>query len=63
MTPLQLYNIALEAKEQGTGRITLVFSRTNRRPKGFPRGELLSETEQGKVYEFSADEVIEWLWI
>lgn len=61
MTPEQLYRTALEAKEQGTGRMTLVFSKGNKRPAGFPRGELLSETERGNVYSFSADDVIEWI--
>jgi len=54
MTPEQLYRTALEAKEQGTGRMTLVFSKGNKRPAGFPRGELLSETERANALEVMA---------
>ena len=60
MTPQQLYNIALEAKQLGT-RITLVFSKGDKRPAGFPRGELLSEAERGNVYSFDAGAVINWV--
>ena len=42
MTPEQLYNDAVEAKGQGSHcGMSLVFSKGNKRPAGFPRGELL----------------------
>lgn len=61
MTPEQLYKDALEAKAQGSiCGMTLVFGK-GRKPNGFPRGELLSETERGKCYSFDPDKVIAWL--
>jgi hypothetical protein len=61
MTPEQLYKDALAAKEQGsTCGMTLVFGK-GRKPRGFPRGELLSETERGNCYSFNPDKVISWL--
>ena len=62
MTPERLYKDALYAKSQGPFcRVTLVFPHGFKRPKGFPRGHLLSETERGKVYSFDPDKIIEWL--
>ena len=62
MTPEQLYTDAIEAKEQGAHvGMTLVFRRGQKRPSGFPRGELLCETERGNVYSFDPDKVIAWL--
>lgn len=62
MTPEQLYKDAIEAKAQGAVcGMTLVFGRGSKKPKGFPRGELLSETERGRVYSFDPDKVIAWL--
>ena len=62
MTPEQLYKDALEAKEQGAHiGMSLVFPRGKKLPPGFPRGELLSETDRGRVYSFDPDKVIAWL--
>ncbi len=62
MTPEQLYKDACEAKAQGSVcGMFLVFNRKGRKPKGFPRGDLLSETEHGSVYSFNPDKVIVWL--
>jgi len=62
MTPEQLYKDALEAKEQGSHvGMSLVFAKGQKRPPGFPRGELLCETDRGHVYSFSPDKVITWL--
>lgn len=62
MTPEQLYKDAIAAKEQGaTCGMTLVFGRGMKKPPGFPRGELLCETERGRVYSFKPDKVIGWL--
>lgn len=62
MTPEQLYKEAIEAKAQSaTCGITLVFGRESKKPKGFPRGELLCETERSRVYSFNPDKVINWL--
>ena len=62
MTPEQLYKDAQEAKAQGSVcGMTLVFGLGAKKPKGFPRGELLSETERGRVYSFNPDKVLAWL--
>lgn len=66
MSPEQLYVDAMEAIEQSYDlgvepRLTLVFSKNSKRPKGFPRGEFLSETEGGKVYRFDPNKIITWL--
>ena len=62
MTPEQLYKDALKAKEQGSVvGMSLVFAKGQKRPQGFPRGELLCETERGRVYSFDPDKVIAWL--
>ncbi len=61
MTPEQLYKDAVAAKAQGAVcGMTLVIGR-GKKPKGFPRGELLSETERGRCYSFDPDKVIAWL--
>lgn len=62
MTPEKLHKDALDAKAQGPFcGVTLVFPRGFKRPKGFPRGHLLSETERGNVYSFDPDRIISWL--
>lgn len=62
MTPEQLYKDAIEAKAQGAHcGMTLVFGRRAKKPKGFPRGDLLCETEAGLVFSFDPDKVINWL--
>jgi len=62
MTPEQLYKDAVEAKAQGAVcGMTLVFGRRSKKPRGFPKGELLSETETGLVFSFDPDKVIKWL--
>ena len=62
MTPESLLSDALQAKESGAHvGMSLVFAIGQKRPKGFPRGELLSETERCSVYSFEPDRVIKWL--
>lgn len=62
MTPEELLKDAREAKAQGAHcGVTLVFRRGQKRPQGFPRGELLCETDRGKVYSFDPDRIIRWL--
>lgn len=62
MTPDQLYKDALEAKQQGAVcGMTLVFPHGSKKPHGFPRGELLCETDTAKVYTINPDKVIKWL--
>ncbi len=62
MTPEQLHKDAIEAKAQGAHvGVSLVFGKGQKRPPGFPRGELLCETEQGRVYSFEPDRIIAWL--
>ena len=62
MTPEKLMADAKAAKESGSYvGMTLHLPRGFKRPKGFPRGELLSETERGRVYSFDPDKIISWL--
>jgi hypothetical protein len=62
MTPEQLYKDAIEARAQGAHcGMTLVFGRRAKKPRGFPKGELLCETENGLVFSFDPDKVIKWL--
>lgn len=62
MTPEQLYKDAVAAKAQGAFvGMSLVFPKGYKRPKGFPRGELLCETGRGRVYSFDPDKIIGWL--
>jgi len=60
MTPEQLYTDALEAKAQGTN-MSLVIPKGHRLGNGFPRGELLCETDHGRVKSFSPDKIIAML--
>ncbi|PHR99233.1 MAG: hypothetical protein COA78_25150 [Blastopirellula sp.] len=62
MTPEKLFNDAMAAKDQGSVvGVSLAFPIGQKRPKGFPRGELLSETSRGKVYSFDPDKILSWL--
>lgn len=60
MTPAALANDARGAAAAGTN-MTLVLPRCFKRPPGFPRGELLSETERGRVYSFKPERVLRWV--
>ena len=62
MDPQQLYKDAIAAKEHGSVvGMTLGLTIGFKRPIGFPRGELLSETERGKVYSFDPYKIIKFL--
>jgi hypothetical protein len=61
MTPEMLYKDAIEAKEQKSYGMSLFFPKGYKKPKGFPIGELMCETLQGRVYSYKPDKVIEWL--
>jgi len=61
MNPNKLYADAVAAKAGLGIGITLVLPNLWKRPPGFPRGELLSETERGSVYSFDPDKIIRWL--
>lgn len=62
MTPEKLFADAKAAQEQGAQvGMTLVLPAGFKRPPGFPRGELLSETERGNVYSFKPEKIIDWL--
>jgi hypothetical protein len=60
VTPEQLARDAVDAAAHGQ-RMTLTKMRGQKMPAGFPRGELLCDTEHGKVYSFDPDKVIAWL--
>lgn len=62
MTPFSLYKDAIEAKESGAHvGMSLQLPKGFKRPKGFPRGELLCENTMGRVYSFDPDKIIAWL--
>ena len=61
MLPDQLYEEAKKAISEGSNGVTLVLPQGHKRPPGFPRGELLCETDRGRVYRFKADKIIAWL--
>lgn len=61
MTPEQMAVDAAEALSAGT-RMSLVFRKGQKRPSGFPRGELLCENHDGRhVYSFDPARVLAWL--
>ena len=63
MTAEELFNAALNARVKGGAiGITLVFPRHFKRPKGFPRGELLCENAaREKVYSFDPEKIMRWI--
>lgn len=62
MTIDELYTLAREATAHSpTMCIPLVIKRGQRRPAGFPRGELLAETAAGRVYSVKAARVMRWI--
>jgi len=61
MKPEDMRDDANKAIEQGSYGMTLVLPKGFKRPKGFPRGELLCEGHQGNVYSFKPQKIISWL--
>ena len=62
MTLEEIYRTAIEAKEKHSViGVCLHFTKGFKRPKGFPRGELLNETEVGNLYAFNPDKIIAWV--
>lgn len=62
MTPLEMMRAAVEAKSAGRTMMTMVRRKPFKRPKGFPRGELICENHDGRnVYNFNVDRIIKWL--
>jgi hypothetical protein len=52
----------MEAIKAGpNSSMSLILPNRFKRPKGFPRGELLCETPTGNVYSFDPDKIIKWL--
>lgn len=68
MTPLQMAHAAAEALADGgpTAGVVLDVPRGGL-PRGFPRGELLNERQQGRsvrrTYSFDPQRVIAWLLV
>ena len=62
MTPGELIAACEQAKECG-GRITLSFKKgTKSKLPGFPRGELLSENQDGtRNYSYDGNKVLAWV--
>ncbi|MFA5284503.1 MAG: hypothetical protein WC347_02790 [Smithellaceae bacterium] len=62
MTLEELYRDAVSAKEQSSVvGLSLHVKKGFKFPAGFPRGELLNETDVGRVYSFNADKIIAWV--
>ena len=64
MTPEEMYRAAMDIKEgksDGYTGLTLVLPNGCKFPKRFPRGELLCESQRGRVYSFKPDKIIEFL--
>ena len=61
MRPIEMAKDAAEAVNAGT-RMSMVFRKGQKRPPGFPRGELLCENYDGRhVYSFDPLRVLAWL--
>lgn len=54
----ELHKLCVESISEGFNYINLVM---DKKPKGFPRGELLCETHRGRVYRYSAIKMIAWM--
>lgn len=62
MTLEELYRNAIESKEQSSVvGVSLHVKKGYKFPSGFPRGELLNETDIGRLYGFNADKIIAWV--
>ena len=60
MTLEELHQRAADAiKDSGSGGLTLILPK--KRPKGFPRGELMCDNGRDKVYWVDALKVLRWL--
>jgi hypothetical protein len=59
MTPQELYEYALSCKEENGAYLGMTL--VGKMPRGFPRGELLSEGPRGPVRSYDPDKVIAWL--
>lgn len=59
MTPIEMARIAAGILAVGGSRISLLT--LQRLPKGFPRGEFMSETHKGKMCSFDAKRVLLFL--
>lgn len=59
MTPKGMALECAAILRDGGTHISLI--KPGRSPKGFPRGELLSETHKGKLYSYDAVHVLAWL--
>lgn len=46
---------------EGATRVSLAPPKGWRPPKGFPRGELLCETQTGRVYSYPVDRLLAWV--
>lgn len=44
-----------------TGGTHVNFIKPAKMPKGFPMGELMCETDRGKVYQYDAMRVLAWM--
>ncbi len=63
MTADEMYKKAVEAKEAGSViGMVMKFPKWFKRPKGFPRGVLLDDTDpMVNVYRYNPDKIIKWL--
>jgi len=56
----KLKNDAIEAKAI-SGWLILEIKKGAKRPKGFPRGRLLEERENSRLYAFDPEKILNWL--
>jgi hypothetical protein len=61
VTPDEMRSLCQQALAQGVDFAPLIIPRGWKRPKGFPRGELLCVGPYGPVYRFKASKLIAWL--
>lgn len=51
----------MEQLTRQSDRVTLTFPRGTKKPAGFPRGELLMERADIRVYSFPSDKLLKWI--
>lgn len=59
MTPAEMAYDCAKTINAGGSRIS--FIKPAKMPKGFPKGEFLSETPRGKIYSYDAERVLAFL--
>lgn len=58
---LELIDVCMDAVGAGRDTVTITVPHCWKRPKGFPRGELLCENDVGKTYAMPAGRLLDFL--